>query len=112
MNTARIKPDDTNEEREIREALRSVIDPEVGVNIVDLGLVYGIARRADGLKIDITMTSPACPMSQMVIDEVRAVAEEMVSDDTTVEVELVWDPAWAPAMMSEPARQVLGWEPD
>lgn len=112
MNTTRLKLDRTDEELEIRDALRCVIDPEVGVNIVDLGLLYGIELSSDKLKIEITMTSPACPMGQLIMDEVQAVAEESVPEGVPVEVALVWEPAWEPAMMSEAARAVLGWEPD
>ncbi|WP_395064844.1 metal-sulfur cluster assembly factor [Paraburkholderia silvatlantica] len=112
MNTTRLKLDDTDEEREVRDALRCVIDPEVGVNIVDLGLVYGVELGDAGLKIEITMTSPACPMGQLIMDEVQAVAEEAVPEGVSIEVALVWEPAWEPAMMSEAARAVLGWGPD
>ncbi len=112
MNTTRLKLDDTDEEREVRDALRCVIDPEVGVNIVDLGLVYGIEFGAEGLKIEITMTSPACPMGQLIMNEVQAVAGESVPEGVSIEVALVWEPAWEPAMMSEAARAVLGWEPN
>jgi metal-sulfur cluster biosynthetic enzyme len=96
-------------ELEIREALREVVDPEVGVNIVDLGLVYRIERSDEHLRIELTMTSPACPMAPIIIDDVRAVAEVVVPEDTMIEVDLVWEPPWEPGMMSDAARQVLGW---
>lgn len=112
MTAPSLKLDDTDEELQIRDALRCVIDPEVGVNIVDLGLVYGIKLGNEGLRIELTMTSPACPMGQLIMDEVQAVAEESVPEGVPIAVALVWEPAWEPAMMSEAARAALGWEPD
>ena len=93
----------------IREALREVIDPEVGVNIVDLGLVYRVELGPRRLLVEITMTSPACPMGALVCDEVLAVAQEVAPVDMPVEVALVWESPWSPAMMSDAAREVLRW---
>ncbi|BCJ31675.1 metal-sulfur cluster assembly factor [Actinocatenispora sera] len=92
-----------------RELLREVIDPELGVNIVDLGLVYGI-RVADGLaRIRMTLTTPGCPLGAYLDDEVRAClwAAPGVAD---VEVQVVWDPPWRPEMMSDRAKAQLGWK--
>lgn len=94
---------------EVREALRYVIDPEVGVNIVDLGLVYAIDVGPAALHIELTMTSPACPMGQMILDEVHEVVDALTPAGMAVEVELVWEPPWEPAMMNDAARRVLGW---
>ncbi len=93
----------------LREALTQVLDPEVGVNIVDLGLVYDI-RLADGrLEVDLTMTTPACPMGSMIAGEARDVLAAQLPAGTTIEVRLVWDPPWEPAMMSAQAREHFGW---
>lgn len=97
-------------ESAVRDALRTVVDPEVGVNIVDLGLVYRIELDGRRLRIDLTMTSPACPMSQMVVDDVQAVVDAVVPDDLTIDVALVWEPPWAPEMMNDSAREFLGWQ--
>lgn len=96
-------------ESEIREALRYVVDPEVGVNIVDLGLVYAIDVKPEALRIALTMTSPACPMGQMIVDDVHEVVDALTPAGMTVDVDLVWEPPWEPAMMTEAARKVLGW---
>lgn len=94
----------------LREALTAVLDPEVGLNIVDLGLVYDI-RIADGrIDADITMTTPSCPMGSMIADEARGVLGALAPVGTVVTVNLVWDPPWAPSMMSERAREHFGWQ--
>ena len=93
----------------IRDALRLVTDPEVGLNIVDLGLVYRVELSPRCLLVEITMTSPACPMSALVCDEVRAVARKVIPANVHIEVVLVREPPWSPAMMSDAAREVLRW---
>ena len=95
-------------EDSIVAALRTVNDPEIPVNIYDLGLIYGLDLSHDGrVSIRMTLTAPACPVAEampiMVEQAVRAV--EGVSD---VEVELVWDPSWGVERMSEEARLTLG----
>ncbi|HEY1181646.1 MAG TPA: metal-sulfur cluster assembly factor [Rhodocyclaceae bacterium] len=94
----------------LRTALREVIDPEVGMNIVDLGLVYGVAVEAGHARIDMTMTSPACPMGEMLLDEVEAALKKTLPAGWEFEIELVWEPPWSPALMSETARTQLGWD--
>ena len=92
----------------VRALLRQVIDPEVGANIVDMGLIYEVTVGADAIRISMTMTSPACPMGEMILDEVRAVlADELPG--WPAEVVLVWEPPWNPSMMSERTRQNFGW---
>lgn len=93
----------------LRNALTQVIDPEVGMNIVDLGLVYDIRIAAERVEVDITMTTPACPMSSMIADQVRDVISAGVADHTEVVVNLVWDPPWEASMMSDHAREHFGW---
>jgi metal-sulfur cluster biosynthetic enzyme len=93
----------------LRNALTQVIDPEVGMNIVDLGLVYDIRIAADRIEVDITMTTPACPMSSMIADQVRDVISAGVAAGTDVVVNLVWDPPWEASMMSDHAREHFGW---
>ena len=95
----------------IRAVLRRVIDPEVGVNIVDLGLVYRIDTTA-GIVIEITMTSPACPMGEMILDEVRHELAEALPDDPPADVRLVWEPPWNPSMMSARSKLHFGWQGD
>lgn len=96
----------------IRDILSSVIDPEVGVNIVALGLVYRIEATPARLAIDMTMTSPACPMGEMILDDVHAALAEALPDSLQPEVNLVWEPPWEPSMMSESTKQHFGWKPE
>lgn len=97
---------------EIRHILSRVIDPEVGVNIVALGLVYRIESTPGRLVIDMTMTSPACPMGEMILDDVHAALADVLPDTLQPEVNLVWEPPWSPAMMSESTKQHFGWKPE
>ena len=93
----------------VREILRQVIDPEVGVNIVDLGLVYRIDSNAAGVRVEMTMTSPACPLGEMIVDEARAVLAAGFPGSGEPDISLVWNPPWEPSMMSERAKESLGW---
>jgi metal-sulfur cluster biosynthetic enzyme len=98
-------------ETDVREALRAVIDPELGVNIVDLGLVYGIDLDADAVNVRMTMTSPACPLGDYLKELVDASVRGRVPGVRAVSVELVWSPEWTPDMMSDEARrQLMGGE--
>ena|ERR1039457_499336 len=93
----------------IRDILRCVYDPEVGMNIVDLGLVYLIETTPERVRVEMTMTSPACPMGAMIVDEVHAALEAELPDACQPDVRLVWDPPWNPSMMSEGSRHHFGW---
>ncbi|MBM4222118.1 MAG: metal-sulfur cluster assembly factor [Gammaproteobacteria bacterium] len=93
----------------LRNALTQVIDPEVGMNIVDLGLVYDIRIAAERVEVDITMTTPACPMSSMIAEQAREVIMAAIAADAEVVVNLVWDPPWDASMMSDRAREHFGW---
>src|SRR5680860_112999 len=96
-------------EEQVRAALCSVDDPEVGMNIVDLGLVYRIDILPDLVRVELTMTTPACPMGDLIIDNARRAVGAVSPPDLAVEVVLVWDPPWTPDRMSESARQTFGW---
>ena len=90
------------------EALGSVFDPEIPVNIYELGLVYNIEITAAGfVSIEMTLTSPGCPVAGSLPGEVES-RVAMVSGVTGVRVELVWDPPWSPERMSEAAKLELG----
>jgi metal-sulfur cluster biosynthetic enzyme len=93
----------------VRDALRAVTDPEAGMNIVDLGLVYGIEAGPAGVKVELTMTSAACPMADMIVEDARAALSIALPAGTPVEIGLVWDPPWTPDRMSEIARDFFGW---
>ena len=93
---------------DILAALKSVIDPELGINIVDLGLVYAAVRTMTGINIELTMTTPACPLGEMMSEEIKLVLSDRFPDTPDVRVEIVWDPPWSPEMMSEESRRQLG----
>lgn len=101
---------ETLSEEEVLTVLRSVIDPEIGINIVDLGLVYGVEISDHKLHVDLTMTTPACPMGEMILDDVREVLSSLEPADVEIDISLVWDPPWSPDRMSEYARKQLGWK--
>lgn len=98
---------DSVDDPEVLNALKNVIDPEIGLNIVDLGLVYRAEIGLQGIEIALTMSTPSCPLSEMIIDEVRGVLHANFPHVPAVSVELVWDPPWTPDRMSEAARQLL-----
>ncbi len=93
---------------DILAVLKTVIDPELGINIVDLGLVYHAARNADRIDIALTMTTPACPLGEMMTEEIKLVLRDRFPDTPDVRVELVWAPPWSPELMSEESRRQLG----
>lgn len=97
------------DEQQVRQALRAVIDPEVGVNILDLGLVYGTQIDGRRVQVTITMTSPACPLGEQIKREINDRLLEQCRGVDRVEVDLVWDPPWGPEKMSDAAKQTLGW---
>jgi metal-sulfur cluster biosynthetic enzyme len=91
---------------EIRSALRGVIDPELGINIVDLGLVYEIAIDGNAIGIAMTMTSPSCPLGEYLMESVERTLS-LNFPHTQIGVELVWDPPWAPELITPEGRQKL-----
>ena len=95
--------------QEILESLKQVFDPEVGVNIVDLGLIYKIEINPKEVYIQLTMTSPACPLHGVITRDMDQVIRKSFPDLGEMTIELVWEPAWSPEMMSDAARVQLGW---
>jgi len=92
---------------EVRAVLRGVRDPELGINVVDLGLVYGIEVQGLRILVTMTLTTPACPRGSALVGEVeRALRGAFVGHE--VEVSLVWEPHWTPERMAEDARRRLG----
>jgi len=90
----------------VRECLKQVFDPELGVNIIDLGLVYDIAVLDDQIDIRMTLTTPGCPMHDTIVGAVhRALAE--LPKPMKVNVDVVWEPRWTPEHMSEAAKEQL-----
>jgi len=95
-------------EDELLAALRQVFDPEVGINVVDLGLIYGVAQRDDCVTVEMTLTTPGCPLHDTIGQAVRR-ALARVPGVARAEVELVWDPPWTPLMITDAGRRELGW---
>ncbi len=93
----------------IREGLKEVIDPELGVNIVDLGLIYEVnTSEEENVDIKMTLTFPGCPAGPYIIAQVHQVVEDL-EGVAEVDVEIVWDPPWSPEMMSEEIRMEYGY---
>lgn len=93
---------------QILDALRGVIDPEIGINIADLGLVYSAEEKDGKIDVSMTMTTAACPMGNMLRDQARDAIKKRFPEAKSVNVELVWTPPWNPDMMSEAAKRKLG----
>jgi metal-sulfur cluster biosynthetic enzyme len=97
--TAGVTPQD------IEEALRDVIDPELGINVVDLGLVYGVGIADDGVAtIDMTLTSAGCPLTDLIESQAAAAVEGLVE---SVRINWVWLPPWGPSRISDDGRAQL-----
>lgn len=98
----------------VRAALKNVYDPEIGLNIVDLGLVYGVDVVDEGknVRVDMTLTTPACPAGPMILEsaqkEVLAL-RDIHPQLENAQINLVWTPFWNPSMMSEDAKEELGY---
>ncbi len=94
-------------EESIIEAIRTVYDPEIPVNVYDMGLIYDIQIDGEQVDVKMTLTSPACPVAGILPGEVQAKVEGVPGVEEA-DVEIVWDPEWNPSMMSEAARLELG----
>ena len=92
----------------VMDALREVYDPEIPVNVVDLGLIYGVDIKEDNVHVQTTMTARGCPMHQFLSSS----AEERILSLSGVKdahVEIVWDPPWTPERITQEGRKALGW---
>ena len=94
---------------DVLDALRHVMDPEIGINVVDLGLVYEVEARDGHVRVVMTMTSTACPLGESISEEAGVAIRQNVRGVRSVSVGLVREPAWQPSMMSNAARERLGW---
>lgn len=92
----------------IRELLRLVYDPELGISIVDLGLVYDIQFEANKVYIKMTLTTPGCPMHDMITGGVDFILKDRL-DIADVEVDVVWEPKWSPDMISDEGKKTLSY---
>ena len=96
------------ETEQLREALREVIDPELGVDIISLGLVYGLEVSGRSASVLLTTTTPACPLGEYLSEEIRRVLMGGGAVDR-VEVEITHVPAWSPDMISAETKRAFGW---
>lgn len=96
-------------EEQILNALRRVIDPELGINIVDLGLVYSVDIEDARVQVAMTMTTPACPLSGMLTNTAEAAIWQFVPEVESAHIRLVWEPPWNPGLISEQGKSELGW---
>jgi len=94
-------------ENKILEVLSNVYDPEIPIDIVNLGLIYGIDVDGGNVRITMTMTAPGCPASTQIAGESKILVGEIPGVEN-VEIDLVWDPPWDPSKMSEEAQDSLG----
>ncbi|GMR19163.1 MAG: hypothetical protein BMS9Abin34_291 [Patescibacteria group bacterium] len=94
-------------EEKVLEALRKVEDPELGISVVDLGLIYGVTEKKGKVLVKMTATTPFCPYLPDLLERVRKAAEA-VRGVERARVDLVWDPPWSPQKMSEEAKTLLG----
>ncbi|MGD0257804.1 MAG: iron-sulfur cluster assembly protein [Thermoplasmata archaeon] len=95
-------------ERLITENLKQIYDPEIPMNIVDLGLIYGFEWAGDDVTLKMTLTAPGCPVAGILAEEVKN-AIEKVPQIHGAKVDLIWDPPWSPERMSEFAKRQFGY---
>lgn len=89
------------------EAIKEIIDPEVGINIVDMGLIYGVDIEDETVNITMTLTSPGCPAGGQLINGTQHVTQQLENVEE-VNINVVWTPRWTPEMMTEEAKDELG----
>lgn len=95
-------------EGQIMENLKKIYDPEIPMNIVDLGLIYGFDWKGDEVTLHMTLTAPGCPVAGILADEVKA-AIEKVPEVKGATVDMIWEPPWSPERMSEFAKRQFGY---
>ncbi len=95
-------------EDQIMESLHYIIDPEIGINIVDLGLIYNLDISSEKIIVTMTLTTPGCPMHSSMAEGVENAIRHL-DDKVRIEVNLVWKPKWTPDMMTDYAKERLGY---
>jgi metal-sulfur cluster biosynthetic enzyme len=93
------------------DCLGEVMDPEVGISVVDLGLIYRAARTAERIDVALTLTTRACPLGDMLVAEARERLALRFQDVESIDVRLVWEPLWTPALMTNRGLALLGLQP-
>jgi metal-sulfur cluster biosynthetic enzyme len=95
---------DTVTTEDLEEAMRDVVDPELGINVVDLGLVYGITHHDRSIVIDMTLTSAACPLTDVIEDQTHVALRDYADD---IRINWVWMPPWGPDKITDEGREQL-----
>lgn len=99
--------DPNSEEFKIYELLKEVIDPEININIVDLGLIYDIEyKKSESISVDMTLSTPACPLGDVIISNAQQTIERFYKDEK-VSIQLVWEPVWSPEMVTPEGKDAL-----
>lgn len=94
-------------EERVWDVLKTVVDPEIQVNLVDLGLIYDVKVEGKDVHVKMTLTAPGCPMSRFIAMQAQTAVSEIEGVDNA-EVELVWDPPWTPSRITPEGRKALG----
>lgn len=94
-------------EEEVMEVLKQCYDPEIPVNVVDLGLIYNVSIEDDTVDVEMTLTAPGCPMHSLIARDVKQKLESIPGLEKA-NVKVVWDPPWTPDRLSEEAKKILG----
>lgn len=92
----------------VTAALNRVVDPELAMSITDIGLVYGVKVRDQGAAVRMTMTSAACPVADLIVDDLHHELGRVFGGGAPIDVQLCWEPPWTSDMMSERARRFMG----
>lgn len=108
LETSKIPASQQVSAKVVRDALRDVIDPEIGLNIIDLGLVYDIQVDGDVVDVQMTLTSPNCPMGPYIMSETKSAAES-VDGINHAEIILVWEPYWTEDRIDSRVRAMMGY---
>ena len=95
-------------EKDVRQKLEQVLDPELHISIVDLGLIYGIKIDGKKVKITMTLTTIGCPLSVTIEQDIKNTIQQLGVEDTDIDIELTFDPPWSMDKMSENAKALLG----
>lgn len=93
----------------IAGALESVVDPEVALDIVAVGLVYGVRVAGQRVDVQVTMTTAACPVTDVIVSDIEDALDRVLPEKFLIHVELVWEPPWTPGRMSDRAKAFMGW---
>lgn len=96
---------------DILNCLQEVLDPEIGLSIVDLGLVYQAARTPDGIDVALTLTTRACPLGELIVGQARECLARRFQDVPRMDVKLVWEPIWNPDLITDKGLEHLGRPP-